>query len=190
MPPTKLLCLQSPATATFLSKMGYPRTFPHMATYTAEDRSGLRFRHLGHEQGIQKCLQIIKHIRANTTIGQVYETMLAHYQLTSRLAHPALEDTRPIPWSAAKWIDQLREFLHTIQGSISLCNPWHPLLRRHHDRFIMEDVLNAQVPKKQALQIQHVQNFLKVTALSDIVDHRGTSILSVMLYPAPAAHYE
>jgi len=54
----------------------------------------------------------------------------------------------------------------------------------------MEDVLNAQVPKKQALQIQHVQNFLKVTTLSDIVDHRGTSILSVMLYPAPAAHYE
>jgi len=54
----------------------------------------------------------------------------------------------------------------------------------------MEDILNTQVPKKQALQIQHVQNFLKVTTLSDIVDHRGTSILSVMLYPAPAAHYE
>jgi len=54
----------------------------------------------------------------------------------------------------------------------------------------MEDVLNAQVPKKQALQIQHIRNFLKVTTLSDIVDHRGTSILSVMLYPAPAAHYD
>jgi len=92
MPPTKLLCLQSPATATFLSKMGYLRTFPRAVTYADEDSGGLGFRHLGHEQGVQKCLQIIKHIRVNTTIGQVYETTLAHYQLTSGLAHPALED--------------------------------------------------------------------------------------------------
>jgi len=101
----KLLQLQSLATAIFLSKMGYPRTFPRAVTYTAEDCSGLGFRHLGHKQGVQKCLQLIKHIRENTTI--VYETMLAHYQLTSGLSCPILEDTRPIPWSAAKWINQL-----------------------------------------------------------------------------------
>jgi len=53
----------------------------------------------------------------------------------------------------------------------------------------MEDVLNVQVPKRQALQIQHVRIFLKVTTLSDIVDHRGTSVITAMLYPAPAAQH-
>jgi len=53
----------------------------------------------------------------------------------------------------------------------------------------MEDVLNVQVSKRQALQIQHVLIFLKVTTLSDIINHRGTSVITAMLYPAPAAQH-
>jgi len=101
MPPTKLYQLQSPATSIFLTKLGYPRTFPRAVTYAASDRGGLGFRHLGHEQGVQKCLQILKHIRAKTTIGRAYEITLHHYQLTSGLSQPILENTRPIPWSVA-----------------------------------------------------------------------------------------
>jgi len=46
-----------------------------------------------------------------------------------------------------------------------------------------------QVPKRQALQIQHICSFLRVTMLSNIVDHRGTSILPAMVYPAPPAKH-
>jgi len=53
----------------------------------------------------------------------------------------------------------------------------------------MEDVLNVQVPKQQALQIQHVHIFLKVTTLSNIINHHGTSVITVMIYPAPAAQH-
>jgi len=122
-------------------------------------------------------------------IGQVYQISLAHYQLTAGIAQPILEDTCPIPWSSARWIDQLRAFLHHTQGSISLHDPWKPQLWWDNDHFIMEDVLNVHVPKQQALQIQHICIFLKVNTLSDIVNHRGTSVITVMLYPAPAAHH-
>ncbi len=54
----------------------------------------------------------------------------------------------------------------------------------------MEDVLNVQVPKKQAMQIQHIHIFLRVTTLSDIVDHHSTSVLTTMLYAAPVAQYK
>jgi len=93
MPPQRLYQLQSPATTAFLSKLGYPCTFPRAIVYAASDRGGLGFRHLGHEQGVQKCLQVIKHIRANTTIGRVYDTTIAHYQLMSGLSRSILADT-------------------------------------------------------------------------------------------------
>jgi len=37
MPPNKLYQLQSPATLVFLTKMGYPHTFPRAVTYAASD---------------------------------------------------------------------------------------------------------------------------------------------------------
>jgi len=37
MPPNKPYQLQSPATSVFLTKMGYPRTFPCTVTYAASD---------------------------------------------------------------------------------------------------------------------------------------------------------
>jgi len=126
MPPNQLYKLQSPATSIFLTKMGYPRTFPRAITYAASNRGGLGYRHLGHEQGVQKCLQILKHMRAHTTIGRAYETTIHHYQLMSGLSHPILEDTRPIPWSTSRWLDQLQQFLHGINGKLILDNPWRP----------------------------------------------------------------
>jgi len=54
----------------------------------------------------------------------------------------------------------------------------------------MDDILHVQVPQRQALQIQHVRLFLNVTALSEIVDHRDTHIIPVMITPVPAAQSE
>jgi len=158
--------------------------------YAASDRSGLGFHHLGYEQGVQKCLQVIKHLRAHTTIGRIYDTTITHSQLMSGLSRSILVDTRPLPWSSARWIDQLRDFLCTIQGCIDLRQPWIPPPRREHDRFIMDDVLHLHIPKHQAIQIQHVQLFLRVNSLSDITDHCGTHIIPAMLHLAPVAQHD
>jgi len=133
MPPNKLYQLQSPATSVFLTKLGYPHTFPHNVTYAASNQGGIGLQHLGHKQGVQKCLQILKHLCAKTTIGQVYVITLNHYQLTSRLSQLILKDTQLLPWSMACWVDQLRAFLHTIKGQIHLSNPWHPPAHHKHD---------------------------------------------------------
>jgi len=107
IPPSKLLKTQSPTTSIFLQKMGFPSTFPRAVAYAASDHGGLRFRNLGHEQGVQKCLQILKHLRTNTEIGSVYHITLQHYQLASGLSQPVLQDTWMLPWSSTPWIDNL-----------------------------------------------------------------------------------
>jgi len=149
----------------------------------------LGFCYLGHRQGMQKCLQILKHICATTMIRQVYKITLTHYQLISGLSCSILEDMLPFPWSMAQWVDQLHAFLYTIQGHILLHSPWHPPSHCIKDWFIMEDVLNMQVPKWQALQLQHVHIFLQVTMLSDIVNHCSTDVIPAILHKALAAQH-
>ena len=186
MPPAKLYKLQSLVTSVFLTKLGYPQTFPWAVVYAASNRGGLGFRHLGYEQGVQKCLQIVKHICADTTIDQVYTLAIQHYQLASGLTQPILEDTWPLPWSQAPWIDQLCSFLHMIHGSIWLN---HPGPCCFHGCSIMDDVLAMRVPKWQVCQIQHVHLFLWVTMLSELTEHWGTHILPHILYATPTAQY-
>jgi len=140
------------------------------------------FLHLGHEQGLQKCLQLIKHLRTNTGIGTVYRIVLQHYQLLSGLPTSILENTQSIPWSNAPWIDTVRQFLHAINGQILLAQPWLPIAWRQHDHFIMEDILALNLPTTHAFQISSVHLYLRVTTLSEITHHTGTHILPDYLY--------
>jgi len=117
-PPEKLIKIQGSATSAFLSKMGYPRMFPHAITYASTRLGGLGFRHLGHEQGVQQCLQLIKHIRANTTTGKTYQILIQQYQLYAGFSHLILEKTNTIQWSVAPWMDNIQKFLRHINRQI------------------------------------------------------------------------
>jgi len=183
MPPERLYKLQSPATAIFLTKIGYPCTFPRAIVYAPPDCGGIGFLHLGHEQGLQKCLQLIKHLRTNTGIGEVYRIVLQHYQLLSGFPTSILEDTRTIPWSNAPWIDTVRRFLHLINGQILLPQPWLPKACRQHDRFLMSDILELNLPATHAFQVSSIHLYLQITTLSEITHHSGNYILPGYLHP-------
>jgi len=86
MPTATLYKLQGPTTLIFLTKMGYPKSFLHAITYAAIKSDGLGFLHLGHKQGIQKCLQLLKHLQTLTSIGQVIIITLQNYQLLAGIS--------------------------------------------------------------------------------------------------------
>jgi len=129
IPPEKLNKNQRAATTVFLTKMGFPRSFPRAIAYASKDRGGIGLHLCGTDQGLHKVLQLIKHTRTRTSIGQVYNIVTQHYQLMAGLSHLILQDTRPIPWSTALWYDNLCQFLHSIQGQIIIQNPWIPTRR-------------------------------------------------------------
>ncbi len=60
---------------------------------------------LSNEQGLQKCIQILKHIQANTATGKMIQILINYYQLHVGISCLELEDTTLIPWSAAPWLD-------------------------------------------------------------------------------------
>jgi len=128
--------------------MGFPRSFPRAIAYASKDRGGIGLHLCGTDQGLHKVLQLIKHTRTRTSIGQVYNIVTQHYQLMAGLSHLILQDTRPIPWSTALWYDNLHQFLHSIQGQIIIQNPWIPTQQRKNDRHIMDDILGLKLSRQ------------------------------------------
>ncbi len=111
MPPDQIQKVTKQVTTAFLLEMGYPRTFPQAVMYAPVMSGGIGFRHLGIKQGVQKIMQLIKQIRANTTTGTMLLVLIKHYQLNAGLGQPVLEDTWPIVWSEASWTNHLQAFL-------------------------------------------------------------------------------
>jgi len=94
IPMPQLHEVQCSATTVFLMTLGYPRTFPRSIAYASVSSRGLGFRHIGYEQGIQKCMQLIKQMRANMSMGRTSQIILEHYQLMAGLSKPILEHQR------------------------------------------------------------------------------------------------
>jgi len=91
-----LHCHQAKATTAFLAKMGYQWTMPHAVVYS-QGHWRLGFWHLGFELGVQQTLQVIKHLRANTTNGSLFTLAINTYQWHSGFSRWKLEDKQPCP---------------------------------------------------------------------------------------------
>jgi len=157
--------------------MGFPQSFPRAIAYVPKEYGGIGLHLCGIDQGLHKVLQMIKHTRTKTSIRQVYNIVTLHYQLMSRLSSLILQDTQPILWSTALWYDNLRQFLHSINGQIILQNPWIPIWQQHNDCHIMDNILGLKLPCQHTIQLQSVCLFLQVSVLSEITHHTGLTLL-------------
>jgi len=165
--------------------MGYPTHFPRAIVYAPIEVGGLGFCHLGHEQGVQHVLQLVKHLRAQTLNGELYRTLIDTYQITAGSARPILEHTAPFPWCPDGWLSTTRQFLHRLNTTIHLAHPWTPLPRRINDRNIMDDVAQY-LPQANHRAINNVRLYLRVHYLSKITDASGITALPHVLEGGPS----
>jgi len=107
-----------------LSKLGYNQNMPKSVVYTPTSHGGLGPCHLHTEQGSQKILQMMKQIRAKTSLGTLIESTIQAYQMQEGLADSILIDTCPLGWIPNCWINSLCNTLHTIKGQLVLNNLW------------------------------------------------------------------
>jgi len=180
----KIYKTQLQVTAQFLNKMGYPVTFPRAVVYAPCDVGGLGFRHLGHEQGVQHVLQLLKHLRTSTLNGQLYSALIDAYQIRAGCARHILEYTETLPWCLNGWLTTTRQFLNNINMTITLHHPWVPLPRRVNDQNIMDDVIRI-MPNANTDAINNVRLYLRVFFLSEITEANGFTVLPDILQPSP-----
>ena len=172
--PQRLDLIQRDVTGAFLCKMGYNWNMPHSVVFAPVEIGGIGYRSLSVEQGVGQVILLLKHIRARTTLGIFMLTTLEVYQLTSGLSRPVLEDTQVLPHTEGFWFDSVRSFLHDITGSIKLEDPWCISPLRTNDRHIMDDVLaRSNLTDDEICRFNRCRLFLKVTCLSELIDHTG-----------------
>jgi len=71
---------------------------PKDVVYAPSSHDSLGFCHLHMEQGLQKVLQILKHLCTKTTLGDTIDIAIKAHQIHAGVALPILEYTNPIPW--------------------------------------------------------------------------------------------
>jgi len=157
--------------------MGYNQHMPKELVYAPSTHGGIGIKNLCTEQGLAKVLQVLKHLRAKTTLGTLLTITIQAYQLQAGIPENVLEDTTPLPWMPDRWLNNLRHFLHSIGGTIELENKWTIPKLRENDRHLMSDFLNANLPQRDLTKLNNCRLYLQVTTLAKIAGHTGTKLL-------------
>jgi len=75
----------------------------------------------------------------------------------------------------------MREFLHSINGSIILEKPWTIPSLCQHDQHLMQDFLNTNLSTKDLQTLNNCRMYLQVTTLAELSTHDGIHLLKVGL---------
>ena len=150
---------------------------PKAVVYAPASHGRLGFHHIHIKQGLQKVLQILKHIHMKTTLGDTITIAIKAHQIHAGVAFPILEYTKPIPWMTDWWLSNIHAFLHTIQGQIKLDSPWLIGPFQQNDTHLMISFQNAGYKTVELQTLNHCQLSLQVTMLAKIVDHTGQQLL-------------
>jgi len=175
--------IQTLSTSTILNKMGLHHNLPQSLVFAPREIGGLGLCNLIHEQSVQQAIILIRHLRANTTLGTAIELLIRTYQLWAGLSCHILEDTQPCPWIPAHWLSHLRMTMHCNRTKIRY-NSWTIHKLRQMDRHLMEDCMEQNYSTVQLEQINACRMYLKVTTLAKITDHMGTKLLP-QAFPNP-----
>ena len=170
--------IQKPAINSFLNMMGFNKHMPRAVVF-----GPIQFGGLGTEQGIEKVLFFIRHTHSKTTMGKLAIIVLHNYQLSAGIKLSVLQNTCPLPHCNDTWIDAVRDFLHTVNGSIEMEQEFQIKPLRTNDEHIMDQVLQSNFTDKDKIAFNRCRLYAQVTMISEISDQTGTYILDKAMDP-------
>ena len=183
IPSKTLNRIQKKITNTILPKLGLNRTFPRAVLYAPKYFGGIGFNNMAVEQSIAHFKSIIGHFRAATSLSINYIQLLESYMIMSGLSQPPFENTTPLSYIQAPWIDVTRTFLHQNNATIIIPQlPTLPMLREF-DTNIMEHAISQQLDPNHLNDIHKCRLYLQIHFISEMSDTSGDNILEYYYDP-------
>ncbi len=167
--------LQGPMVATTLKKMGYNSRMRRDVVYGPSKYGGLDFRDLKIEQGVDSLRLLMRHLRTPGQPQQMILVTLDRLQHNSGLGTPLLEDpTIRASHLEGLWIPQIRRFLRSIHGSLTIADITIQPLQRQLDYYIMDAVIATKsFSPPEVRQINYCRLYLQVLTTSDMCNATG-----------------
>jgi len=159
-----------------LQKLGYKSTFPRELVFAPKSSGGLGIVDFSVGIAQAKILCIIRHVRANTSIGNLFLIALRWAQIQAGTSRHILTTNRPMPHVESDWFLQLRSVLWTINGAIWIKKSWRQKPQRDNDIFLMDFILNQNLTDKEIRELNYCRLYMRVTRLSDIATTDGMKI--------------
>jgi len=164
---------------TLLPRCGFNRNMSRSIRNAPTHLGGAGFRQLYVEQGILLVKQIQKFLNSpNTTIGKMLRMTLSWTQAfvgTSQMLLTEVEQR--LPPVGQSYILEVRSFLRSIKGKITMRDPPIPKKLRINDRHIMDIALTQlQWKDSHLIRINACRRYLQAQTLADITTMQGTMI--------------
>ena len=181
-------------TPRLLQKLGIKSTLPREVAFAPRCSGGVGLVDIGVAIWQAKITGIIKHVRANTSIGQLFIIVFRWAQMIAGTRTSILDYTYPIPYMESKWIEHLRKGLHCMKAKLWLREIWEPQPLRHNDVLLMEHFVTQGFSTNQLRILNYCRLYLRVTRLSEITDSPGKTIQRQMWegnrrHPWPTTRY-
>ncbi len=178
---TLLQChfIEAKAFRAFLLHSGYPGNFPRAMVNGPQKYGGKGYRPISTEQGLEKILKVVSHVRQQSELGCQIRILVETTQLLAGTSAPLWMSTQqPLPHCApsAPWVFCIRTFLHKINGSIHLSSYYVPPAQRARDVAIMDIILEHCKSPATLERFTQVRVYLQVFWLSDILNGSGLAI--------------
>lgn len=170
--------IQKRAFNEFLAAMGFHTRTLRAVVFGPIELGGMGAASLTTEQGVNQITSLLKHLRSETTTGDLHKALLEHYQSSSGLSRPILKDTNPIDYvDGAPLVDSIRQFMNANRITIQLDRVWTIAQQRERDQHIMEIARSTNTKPGVKFIINQCRIYLRVTQLSDIMDHTGHHLI-------------
>jgi hypothetical protein len=174
--------IQQKSTYILLSALGFNPHYPRAAVYGPDDFGGIGLFHVYTEQGVLGTMLMLKYARCpDTHIGNILQVALAWAQMEAGISTPIMEDTQThIPYLTEGWIVMVRDFLHSIRGSLHIPPTLLPLPMRpprENDQCLMEFLIPNKWSDRKLTTINNCRCHLRAIYISDICNAAGTEIL-------------
>ncbi len=100
---------------------------------------------------------------------------MARLHLSVGMLYSVLEQvSAPLPHLESKWIHSLRDFLASISVSLHLDDPCVPLLRREHDQYLMDMIINFKLfTPLEIRKLNYSRLYLQAVTLADVSKPNG-----------------
>jgi hypothetical protein len=173
----KLLKIQSPIINTVLTKLGFNRHMPQPVVFAPTTLGGLGLLDLYTEQGCNKTIIIVSHIRSRSPLYLPLIILIESYQTLAGMTTCAFDDTTNHVYVHSPWLSCVRTFLQLINAQLLISEIQTIHCIRENDQAIMNHPEIHKFTKSQLESVNACRTFLQVTTLAEFTSCKGTLLL-------------
>jgi hypothetical protein len=146
---------------------------PRIVAYAPKLLGGLGMQRMYTTQGVRNTMQMLKHMRAGTTVGKLFKIGISWLQRWAGIGQCMMQrPDREIPPTTSKLLMSIREFLALCRSSITMSKP--PKGLRADDTFIMDHALNSKFSRHKINMMNKIRMYLQVETIAEIATPDGS----------------